>query len=124
MNNERVTDLTDATLEENESPIACDLSGLDTHQRRRYETLIAEMGTAVQEVRELPDGYAIRIPSEGSIFLAIAEWITLERLCCPFLRFVLEIDSEGGPTWLRLTGREGVKEFLRAELGARGRLDG
>ena len=114
---EQTTDLKDATLEENEYSIACDLSGINAHQRRRYETLIAEMRTAGQEARELPDGYAFRFPSEGSIFLAISEWITLERLCCPFLRLVLETDGEGGPTWLRVTGREGVKEFLRAELG-------
>ena len=121
---EQITDLKDAILQEDQPPIECDLSGINIHLRRRYEALRVEMRTAVQEARELPDGYAIRFPSEGSIFLAIAEWITLERLCCPFLRFALEMDSEGGPTWLRLTGREGVKEFLRAELAARGRVDG
>ena len=118
---EQITDLKDAILQEDQPPIACDLSGINIHQRRRYEALRVEMRTAVQEARELPDGYAFRFPSEGSIFLAISEWITLERLCCPFLRFVLETDGEGGPTWLRLTGRDGVKEFLRAQFAAGGR---
>jgi len=46
-----------------------------------------------------------------------AEFISLERLCCPFLRFSLEVEPEGGPIWLRLTGREGVKAFIREEVG-------
>ena len=114
---ERATDNKDATLEESGSRIACDLSGIDANQRRRYETLTAELRAAGQEVRELPDGYAIRFPSKQSILSGIEEWIALERQCCPFLRLVLETDSEGGPTWLRITGGQGVKEFLRAELG-------
>jgi len=26
-------------------------------------------------------------------------------------------EREGGPVWLRLTGREGVKAFIREEIG-------
>ena len=75
--------------------------------------------TGVQESRELPDGYALRIPSDAGAVMAAAEWITLDRLCCPFLSYTLEIEREGGPVWLRLTGRPGVKEFIQAV--ARGR---
>ena len=39
-----------------------------------------------------------------------------ERLCCPFLTFTLEVSPERGPLLLRLTGAEGVKDFIRAEL--------
>jgi hypothetical protein len=41
----------------------------------------------------------------------VAEWIALERRCCPFFRFQLDVEGETGPVWLRLTGA-GVKEFL------------
>jgi hypothetical protein len=37
----------------------------------------------------------------------------MERLCCPFVRYTLEIEPNRGPFWLRMTGVEGVKEFLR-----------
>ena len=100
-----------------ESPIACDLGGLDALQRERRQALREQISPATQEVKELPDGYAFRFPAEPSLCLAAAEFVTLERLCCPFFNFVLEVEKEGGPLWLRLTGREGVKEFLRAELG-------
>jgi hypothetical protein len=47
----------------------------------------------------------------------LAEFISLEKLCCPFLSFVVDVEREGGPVWLRLTGREGVKAFIREEIG-------
>ena len=68
---------------------------------------------AVQEVQERPDGYAFRLPTDSEMLLLVAEDLNMERLCCPFLRFTLEIEPNGGPFWLRFTGGEGVKEFLR-----------
>jgi len=40
-----------------------------------------------------------------------------ERLCCPFFGFGLRIKPEGGAVWLSLTGRDGIKPFIRAEIG-------
>lgn len=47
----------------------------------------------------------------------------LERLCCPFLRFLVEVEPNSGPLWMRLTGREGAKEFLRLALEATGLIN-
>ena len=41
-----------------------------------------------------------------------------ESRCCPFLRFEIAVDAEGGPVRLSLGGREGVREFLRATFMA------
>jgi len=38
--------------------------------------------------------------------------------CCPFLRFELSVEAEGGPVRLALGGREGVRDFLRATFAA------
>ena len=100
-----------------ESPIACDLTAMDAEQRERHRTLSGQFQASVQEIRELADGYAFRLPADASMVLMAAEFITLDRLCCPFFTFVLEVEPESGPIWLRLTGREGVKGFLQAELG-------
>ncbi len=99
-----------------ESPIACDLSALNAQQRERRHALEVELRRAVEEVQELENGYALRLDAEPAL-LNLAEFITLERLCCPFLHFAVELEREGGPLWLRVTGRGGVKEFLRAEFG-------
>jgi hypothetical protein len=100
-----------------ESPIACNLNALDKEQRRRYQALTAQLRAAVQETRELPDGYSFRLPSDEETIQRTAEWITLERRCCPFISFGLETGRENGPLWLSLTGRDGVKPFLKMELG-------
>ena len=71
----------------------------------------------VQEVRDLPDGYALQLPNNTETFLHAAQYIAHERKCCSFFHFVLELEPEGGPIWLHLRGKDGVKAFLQAELG-------
>ena len=100
-----------------EPPFICDLTAMDTEQRERHRVVAQHLHSTVQEVRELPDGYALRFPVEPSTVFMAAEFMTLERLCCPFLTLALEVECQQGPLWLKLTGREGVKAFLRAELG-------
>lgn len=102
---------------ENEPPFACNMNGMNTEQRQRYGVLTKQLQITKQEIKELPDGYAFRLPSEASTVKDAAEWITYERLCCPFFDFGLEVERNGGAMWLRLTGREGVKPFIRAEFG-------
>jgi hypothetical protein len=100
-----------------ESPLACNMAALNDEQRKRIQILLTQMKSARQEVRELPDGYAFRLPTDSATIRDTAEYITLERMCCPFFRFELEVEQEGGPLWLRLTGRPGVKELTKLELG-------
>ncbi len=100
-----------------ESPFACNVKALDRAQRERWMELIQKLGAARQEVRELPDGYAFRFPADSKTVLEVAEFIGYERLCCPFFDFELAVEREGGPLWLRLRGREGVKDFIRSEFG-------
>src|SRR4051812_43559090 len=103
-------------MAERESPIACNVHPFSPAERERWVTVGNRWRTAVMEMRELADGYALRIPSDAATVMAAAEWMTLDRLCCPFFTFTLEIEREGGPAWLRLTGRPGTKEFLRQAL--------
>ena len=46
----------------------------------------------------------------------LAEWISLERRCCPFLEFALEWKRDDSVS-VRLTGEAGVKQFIAAEMG-------
>lgn len=77
-----------------------------------------EVFRAVQEIHELPNGYAFRLPNEATILLKTAEFIMREKLCCPFFGFSVEVEPESGPLWLRLIGGDGIKPFIRAEIGA------
>jgi hypothetical protein len=102
---------------QNVSGFSCNLSALDQEQRRRHAILAKDLFPKHLEVQELPDGYGFRFPNTRSLFTALSEWATLEQLCCPFLTLTLELQHDQGPIWLRATGRNGVKDFLRAELG-------
>ena len=44
-------------------------------------------------------------------------FVAEERQCCPFFTFEMEQARDQGPVWLRVTGSDGVKEFIRAEFG-------
>ena len=94
--------------------LTCRLDALEGPQTLRYQELRRAMKGA-GETRELPDGYAVRFPSDPTLFVKVAEWITLERLCCSFLAFGLDWSEHDG-VLLRLTGGPGVKAFLGTQL--------
>ena len=96
--------------------LVCDLNVLNSVQRRQHQEVLEQLQMSVDEVQELPDGYAYRYIAKAETLLLIEEFIALERLCCPFLNITLVAEHECGPLWLKLTGPEGVKQFLRAEM--------
>jgi hypothetical protein len=102
--------------EPKESPFACDMTALDGTQRQQWEVLLRQFSATKQEVRELSDGYAVRFQPESQAVQDLAESITYERLCCPFFDLELALEREGGPLWLRIRGRDGIKEFIRDEF--------
>lgn len=100
------------------SPFACDRLALDAATRKRhFDELGAQLRTLVKSVRELPDGYEFEFPSDTPTIKLLAEWAAGEHLCCPFFEIDLRLEREHGAFWLRLTGREGVKQFIEADFG-------
>jgi hypothetical protein len=100
-----------------ESPFACNRLALTPEQRKRH---FDELGPALRSLRtgarELPDGYEFKFRSDMQTYQLLAEWTAGERLCCPFFDIDLRSEREGGPVWLRLTGRDGVKPFIAADF--------
>ena len=97
-------------------PIVCNLTDPE-FQRRRAE-LLKTFQRALLETKELDDGYAYRFPSDGNRIAELAQLITFERECCPFLQFNLRLEPANGPIWLELTGPEGTKGFLQILFAA------
>ena len=99
-----------------ESPFACDRLALNPEARKRH---LDELGPALRSVRkavrELPDGYEFQFPSDPKTIAMVAEWAAGERLCCPFFDIQLRMEREGGPFWLRLSGRKGTKDFIKVD---------
>jgi hypothetical protein len=100
-----------------ESPFACDRSALNAEQRKRhFEVLGPRLRSLKKGVRELADGYEFEFAGDPATFQLVAEWTAGEHLCCPFFDIDLRLGREAGALWLRLSGREGVKQFIKADL--------
>lgn len=68
------------------------------------------------ELEEMSDGFELRYVYHQDLFVDLAEFVTLEHLCCPFLSFALSL----GPArtiHLRLYGSPDIKAFVGAEFG-------
>lgn len=95
-----------------QTPVACSLS--DEEFRRREATLLAWFKSAVITTEELEHGYCFRLPGDRPSLAAIADLISAERECCPFLTFELRAEPKMGPLVLRITGPAPSKEFLKS----------
>jgi hypothetical protein len=96
-------------------PLACVPGAIPAEERPAHFALVAELfATAVLERTEVPGGYGFRFADER--FESVAKFVANERKCCPFLDFEITVPAAGGPVWLRMTGPEGTREFLDAEL--------
>jgi hypothetical protein len=99
-----------------EPPFACNLRALTSAEREDQVHVASRLLESLLETRELADGYAFEFDSRRISFTEITRWIDLERRCCPFFDFHLELRRNNGPITVRLTGRDGVKAFIRTEF--------
>lgn len=105
-------------------PLACVPNALTHNQQEYWVTeIVPKLYKEVQEIQELPNGWVWRLPSTPQVLMLVAEDLNMERLCCPFVNYTLEIEPNHGPFWLRMTGGEGVKEFLRMAFEAANYFD-
>jgi hypothetical protein len=95
----------------------CNLGALTRVERQRDRELATQLHAALLEQKELPDGYAFRFPAGSTAMLA--EWVAIVSKCCQPVEYRLELGPQpGGALWLRMTGGNGVKEFLAGEFAA------
>jgi len=100
-----------------ESPFACDRMALNAEARKRhFDELGPALRALVKNARELPNGYEFEFPFDADSYRLVSEWTGGEHLCCPFFDIDLRLEREGGAVWLRLTGREGTKQFIKSDF--------
>ena len=98
------------------SPIACDMTAIPVDERPVHLATSKELFSRLEDFRELENGYEFRFADSPDLLVKLAEFVSLEKLCCPFLHFEVAVEAESGPVLLRLTGREGVKAFVHEEI--------
>ena len=96
--------------------IACNPNAIPADQRDQWIATGLKVFASALEVQDMPDGFGIRLPADSAMLLKVAQYISNERLCCPFVHFTVEVEPNGGSLWLRLTGGEGVKEYMGSIL--------
>ena len=100
-----------------QSKFYCNIKALTPAERARHKELSEKLIAARKEIVETAKGYEFQF-SPASVSLAeLADWVTAESKCCPFFDFHIDLEKEGTLVCLRLTGSEGVKQFIRAEFG-------
>lgn len=90
----------------------------EKEQRERAQTLRKELFSKVQDVKELEDGYALKLPGEDAMIDKVHEHVKIEKKCCPFFEFEITMKPDQGPVWLKFKGGKQVKEMLRADMEA------
>jgi hypothetical protein len=109
-----------AAAQKDAAPVfACNVKAISAADRPRYSDLVKRIRGAIRERNEISNGYAFKLDSKALTLPETAEWVSMERLCCPFL--TLQLSATGNQTdWLlTLTGPAGVKPLLEAEFPAR-----
>lgn len=99
-----------------DSPFFCNRTALTAEERHHQQELGKILHSALLGVQELNDGYEFEFVPGRANYQALVEFSPMEQACCPFFDISIRMEREGGKLWWRLTGREGVKTFIRAEF--------
>jgi hypothetical protein len=92
---------------------ACDLTAIPVAERAGHQEATHRLVSSA-EIDEEVDGFGFQW-SAGQ-YDAVAQFVSRERLCCPFLKFVIVVAAHRDNVQLHLSGPEGAKEFIRREL--------
>ena len=93
-------------------PIVCCLT--DKELRARREKYLDKMAESLVASEDLDDGTRFRFRIGDSILTDLAEIISLERECCPFLSFKIAVEAGSNLVSLDMAGPGETKEMIRS----------
>ena len=93
-------------------PISCNMKALTSEQRKQLGQLGDRAISAITASRELANGYAFRVDPAKASLIDVAQWLDMWRRCCPFYDFQIDLHAADAGTWLSVSGRPGVKEYI------------
>jgi hypothetical protein len=102
-----------------DSAIACQLGVFSPEERQRYQTVRKRIEAAVIRIVEVDGGYVLHLPDDDVMLAVVAEWIALERRCCPFFEFIVSVGGSEPSIRVAMTGSQEVTRFLETELRSR-----
>src|SRR5882672_4937295 len=99
-----------------QSRFYCNMKALSHTERIKHLMLTGKLIMVRKEIVELENGYEFQFSPSNVSVEDLANWVVAESKCCPFFDFHIDLEEEGRLLCLRLTGEEGVKEFIRSEF--------
>ncbi|MCC2684481.1 MAG: hypothetical protein K0R75_1380 [Paenibacillaceae bacterium] len=99
-----------------EIPVACRHTVFSKKQRVEYKSIWGKLEARRLGVAELENGYQHQFPGDSETLRLVNEWVSMERICCPFFTFTIIASNEAEPLLLQLTGNEEVKAFLQSDI--------
>jgi len=95
-------------------PFACDLSAIPAAERGAHEEVTRRLISAATTIHESGEGFKLEFSADEHA--TVTQFVARERLCCPFLTFVVAAAPDARGVELRISGPTGAKQFIRAEL--------
>lgn len=92
--------------------VSCKLTTPELQKRKA--TVIAQLRALVLKRRELTNGYSYEFEGSDQNLDKLTEFIKTERMCCDF--FIFQLNVEDNIAVLTISGPNGAKEFLKAEV--------
>lgn len=102
-----------------QSKFYCNTKALTAEERAHHKQLSEKLMAARKAIVETDKGFEFQFAPQDVTLAELADWVVNESKCCPFFDFHIDLENEGKMICLRLTGEEGVKQFMRAEFGIR-----
>jgi hypothetical protein len=99
-----------------QSKFYCNTKALTPEERAHHKQLGDKLTAARKALVETDKGYEFQFSPQDVTIAELADWVVAESKCCPFFDFHIDLENEGKRICLRLTGEEGIKQFMRAEF--------
>jgi ferredoxin-NADP reductase len=103
-------------VETTQSKFYCKIKALTPEERAHHKQLTEKLMATRKEIVETAKGYEFQFSPKSVSLAELANWVSAESKCCPFFDFHIDLEGEGSLLCLRLTGEEGIKEFIRGEF--------
>lgn len=102
-----------------QSKFYCNIKALTPTERAHHKELTGKLLVERKESVETPTGYEFQFNPKTVSLAELADWVGAESKCCSFLDFHIDVEAEGNLLCLRLTGAQGVKDFIRSEFAVK-----
>ena len=104
------------TMTTTQSKFYCNLKALTPEERTHLKQLGDKLKASRTKIVEMGNGYEFQFSPKNVTLAELTDWVRMESRCCSFFDFHIDLENEGTLLCLRLTGEDGIKQFIRNEF--------